>query len=424
MTKWLKRICLGILLLFILLFAFVFLRSVIPVTVQDRELQLERANIPAGQNAFDTLQTAATNIWWPEEKKEVIFDLVSNTNWNDSLAATVLANNRESLAGWDAACKMPDLQVPEVFHPDNPMSYLSDWKRLAHVAEIRENFLMHAGQDQEAFDQMVNHIKLGRRMQNSRGPLICYLVGTAVNNLGLMQMRYWVGKAHLTPEQLKNYIRQLEQQEPADSSNAYANTMRAEYHFSLYALEDLRNGRVVDDQGNAIPRPSKLLPTINYSKTKAKFAEAYQMLVAAAPQTYKQAKLPLLEDRPGLASMIFSGNLAGEAMYEMLLPAVEASFQKKVHSDVSLQATRAILALRAYQLTHGNLPKDWSALVPEFFDKVPVDDFDGQPLRYSPDRKIVYSVGKNLKDDGGDDRSLEEKNHELRHLDVVFPIEF
>ena len=109
MTKWLKRICLGILLLFILLFAFVFLRSVIPVTVQDRELQLERANIPAGQNAFDTLQTAATNIWWPEEKKEVIFDLVSNTNWNDSLAATVLANNRESLAGWDAACKMPDL---------------------------------------------------------------------------------------------------------------------------------------------------------------------------------------------------------------------------------------------------------------------------------------------------------------------------
>ena len=101
MTKWLKRICLGILLLFILLFAFVFLRSVIPVTVQDRELQLERANIPAGQNAFDTLQTAATNIWWPEEKKEVIFDLVSNTNWNDSLAATVLktisARDREIL---------------------------------------------------------------------------------------------------------------------------------------------------------------------------------------------------------------------------------------------------------------------------------------------------------------------------------------
>jgi len=86
-----------------------------------------------------------------------------------------------------------------------------------------------------------------------------------------------------------------------------------------------------------------------------------------------------------------------------------------------LQATRTILALRAYQLTHGKLPPDLSALVPEFLNEVPIDDFDGQPLRYSPERKIVYSVGQNLKDDGGDDS---RSGPSSRQLDLVYKFDF
>ncbi|HEX7619163.1 MAG TPA: hypothetical protein VF480_10655, partial [Verrucomicrobiae bacterium] len=95
----------------------------------------------------------------------------------------------------------------------------------------------------------------------------------------------------------------------------------------------------------------------------------------------------------------------------------------KSECDAQLQATRTILALRAYQLTHGNLPANLNALVPEFLDAVPVDDFDGQPLRYSVDRKIIYSVGKNLKDDGGDDRTSQTQSSQ-NHLDLVFKFDF
>jgi hypothetical protein len=52
-----------------------------------------------------------------------------------------------------------------------------------------------------------------------------------------------------------------------------------------------------------------------------------------------------------------------------------------------------------------------------------VDDFDGQPLRYSPERKIVYSVGQNLKDDGGDDRESKTDFSQC-HLDLVFQFNF
>src|SRR6516162_4967090 len=142
MKKWVKRIFLGILLLFALLYGFVFLRSVMPVAVHDQELRLERAKIPEDQNAFDTLQTAATHLWWPEKLYKQLSGLTDNTNWDQTLASTVLASNREALVGWDAACRKPSLQVSEVQHAGDLASYLADWKKMAQTAVIRENFLM------------------------------------------------------------------------------------------------------------------------------------------------------------------------------------------------------------------------------------------------------------------------------------------
>src|ERR1035437_10119085 len=90
MKKWLLRIFLGFLAVLLLLFGVVFLRSLIPVTVQDQELQLVRANIPQGSNAFDVLQAATNNRWWPKDQERQISDLAKDTNWDDVLASTVL----------------------------------------------------------------------------------------------------------------------------------------------------------------------------------------------------------------------------------------------------------------------------------------------------------------------------------------------
>jgi hypothetical protein len=46
-----------------------------------------------------------------------------------------------------------------------------------------------------------------------------------------------------------------------------------------------------------------------------------------------------------------------------------------------------------------------TALTPEFMAEVPLDEFDGKPLRYRREDEgfILYSVGTNLVDDGGED---------------------
>jgi hypothetical protein len=421
MKKWFNRIPLGIFIVILLLYGFLMVRSSIPATVNDKELQFPRASIPAGSNAFDVLQTAASHLWWSEKQSDQLYNLVRDTNWDDAFAATVLATNREALAGWDAAVKLPDFQVPESnFGALTP--YLAQWKQLAQVAEIQENVLLHNGQDKEAFDKILDHVRLGQRMQNAHGPLIDYLVGTAVRSMGLNQMQHWVGKMHLTPNQLQDYIRQLGLN-PDQESVAFANTIKAEYQYQIGMLDAFRQGKITNsDSGDYHPRAMRFMPLLNVSRTKALFAQADLILVKDAPHHYNEAKLPDQDlDQSGPVRMFLSGNSVGQIMYSWTVFSVVTSLAKKSQADVQLQATRTILALRAYQLTNGKLPSDLNALVPEYLDSVPVDDFDGQPLRYSPDRKIVYSVGQNLKDDGGNDS---RPGPSKRPLDIVYKFDF
>jgi hypothetical protein len=64
-----------------------------------------------------------------------------------------------------------------------------------------------------------------------------------------------------------------------------------------------------------------------------------------------------------------------------------------------MRDARAALAIERYRLTTGHLPD-------KFTDSALVDPFDGQPLRYKKLAKgyVVYSIGEDGKDDGGDEK--------------------
>ena len=422
MKKWLQRISLGLFGFIILALVFIFIRSTYNGRVDDTGLKLERANIPAGANAYDVLQTATNHFWWPDNQRERLSELAHDTNWDGNLAATVLATNREALAGWDAAAKLTDLQVPGISTIYDLRFYLQDWKKFAMLAQVRENVLLHSGQEQEAVDQIVNQIQIGRRMENSRGDLIVYLVGDAVESLGLNQIQHWAGKVHLSPSQLKDYIRQIEPAPGAEAA-AFANAMKVEYQVNISTLDAMRQGKLTNSvAGEDPPIHGWVWPIFDFRQTQSLFAKGTLTLVEAAPHYYKDIDLSQLESLRGTTSILLSGNPIGEIYYDMLMAALGGkSAEKKCEMDVQLRTTQTIIALRAYQLTHGKLPENLDALVPEFLDKVPVDAFDGQPLHYSPDRKIVYSVGQNLKDDGGNDSRPGPSN---RPLDIVYKFDF
>lgn len=66
--------------------------------------------------------------------------------------------------------------------------------------------------------------------------------------------------------------------------------------------------------------------------------------------------------------------------------------------------TITAIAVRRYELAHGNPPPRLSDLVPEYLDEIPLDPMDIRPLRYRADGRnwSLYSIGENGLDDGGD----------------------
>ena len=86
---------------------------------------------------------------------------------------------------------------------------------------------------------------------------------------------------------------------------------------------------------------------------------------------------------------------------DFLVTANQKLIEAALDLEVDLEATRAIVAIRAFEKLKSHLPVDLDQLVPDFLDAVPRDPLDGKPLRYSPAKRIVYSIGSDLIDRGG-----------------------
>jgi hypothetical protein len=88
------------------------------------------------------------------------------------------------------------------------------------------------------------------------------------------------------------------------------------------------------------------------------------------------------------------------------LPYIIQGVIKDVVNIARLRAVGATLAVERYRLANGKLPDKLDELVPAYLSAVPTDPFDGQPLRYKKLAKgyVVYSIGENGRDDGGDEK--------------------
>ena len=88
----------------------------------------------------------------------------------------------------------------------------------------------------------------------------------------------------------------------------------------------------------------------------------------------------------------------------LLLPATGRVFEKSLLAQGRSDLAQGACALERYRLAHGQYPDALEALVPAFTAEVPADLMSGNALVYrrdSPQSYLLYSVGRNLADDGG-----------------------
>jgi hypothetical protein len=79
--------------------------------------------------------------------------------------------------------------------------------------------------------------------------------------------------------------------------------------------------------------------------------------------------------------------------------------RKTLDAQVQQQMAITAIALARYKLRTGTLPSGLGALVPDYLKALPRDRMDGKSLRYRVlpgGGYVLYSVGEDCKDDGGD----------------------
>ena len=381
---------------FVLYYMVLMVSPILTPKVNDQDLAVIRREIPTEANGFNLLEKVAPQRWWPDEYLQELGELVRGTNWDVELAVMVVTNNEAALKGYDEALKAPEFQAPEYQFTDDA-EYLSEWKSLASIAAIRAQQDYRAGKEPEAFAQALDVVRMGNRMQNAGGPILHYFVGEAVRALGMNAIRGWVTDTRLTSEQLKQIATDL--RPLCDNAAALTNSLKAEYQVMKEALVDMRAGQGAAS-GQAVPLATvRILPVYNERKTLAKFAGYIRTLQAGINLPASQIDLSTYQYPNAPIKLLLGGNLVGDVMFYMAAPAL--SSDKRCAAKVREEVTLCLLAIKAFQLKHGRLPETLGAMVPEFLPAVPVDAYDGEPLRYRPAERLLYSVGGDFKDDGG-----------------------
>ena len=72
-------------------------------------------------------------------------------------------------------------------------------------------------------------------------------------------------------------------------------------------------------------------------------------------------------------------------------------------ADAYIRMARCALALALHKKEKGKYPDLLDVLVSDYLPRMQMDPFDGKPIRYQLQDKgyVLYSIGRNRRDDGG-----------------------
>ena len=127
------------------------------------------------------------------------------------------------------------------------------------------------------------------------------------------------------------------------------------------------------------------------------------------------------EGHSSIWSILKRRDPAGFVAATMVIPGMSNAAYKSVQRLFLLRGARVFLAVDLYNRKYGKLPAAAGDLLPEFLPEVPLDPFDGKPIRFKPGENgtwKVYSVGRNGVDDGGMGDSIQGEDI------VLSPVEF
>jgi hypothetical protein len=290
------------------------------------------------------------------------------------------------------------------------LPHLSPLRNLARVYRLRALAELAADQTEAALEDVQANLRLAGRLKDEP-VLISFLVQVAI--IELTTQPVWEG---LTPHRWnESQLSVLQAQfENIDQFESFAKALQGERLFAYHTIHRARE------------HPSELARWfVLYDSPDAKTGLAGWLCWAlpsglfyqnqlSVDRFYTQTYLPAVDwghrriSPQAIRQVDHSFETMRTTPYTVLcrlLAAAETSAAKKMaRSQAAVDEAAVACALERYRLAHGEFPEDLDALVPQFISKLPHDVINGQPLGYhrtAADQFVLYSIGWNERDDGG-----------------------
>jgi len=359
-------------------------------------------------------------------KEESLWDWAKGKRWDESGVTDLLSENAAALEALTAADGKPGLaippervwRVPSVQSANEPVIQdTTAWRNLTCLRVLRALRLQRQGRAQAALAELLATARLGYVIEGAaNGSLMHYMSGAAIKARALSRLIEVAASSELSREAflaLAAGVATLDANE-----RGFADAWAGEYRVQLGFLEEISASM------RAHAGPKSLLPflikrhfaralgtllPVEYlyqpHRSAALWADFYRPLRRSAGQTYlAYTREATHENKLELLLRLVAGpNAVGLAYWHIGIPSREGFVARKCGENVRAAATSAILSLLAYEHEHGSLPDRLDELLPGELSQVPIDNFDGAPLRYSRERRRLWSVGTELRDDGGSD---------------------
>jgi hypothetical protein len=199
-----------------------------------------------------------------------------------------------------------------------------------------------------------------------------------------------------------------------DAMRDYGLVLRSDLAWHLKATDYLRVGHMTNSVicmcGNTMFWPTlayRLAPSGWFYLNKVALARCYQAAFPTSTELNQRVLSPDIslrfEETAGQVRSQYS--LLGNWFIGFYLPSLEREANTCARTQTSVDLARVACALERFRQASGGFPESLNALVPTYLSEIPHDVVNGQPLRCrraEDDTFLLYSVGWNEADDGGE----------------------
>lgn len=316
------------------------------------------------------------------------------------LAQTFLAKNETALSYLHRAAKIKHCQYPVKFS-QNPLQSIPNHtaaRQAAFLLSLEASVHLGNGDPKRAVNSIEAALALAAKFPPSI--LVNRLVQVAMQALALQSLERVLNQVSPTEQDLLSLSEAIY---AFEASTGQRQTFIGERCYGLYSLDQTLGKTVL----------ARAFGIVQSQSTK--YIDMVQAFIDITDQPEHQ--------RVQLCKTIGSAASEYGMFAQTLIPGFVRAFELENRCLAQCRVARTALALERYYLAQGQLPEAIADLVPAYLPGMPTDPFDGQALRYRKlDRGfVVYSVGENLNDDGGQEPEKGEGRKD-KYRDIGFTV--